>query len=259
MTDISIVTVTYNSITTIKDTIASINSQKYSNIKKIWIDGMSTDGTYEFLKQSKDENTVLISEKDEGLYDALNKGIQKSSTDLIFFLHSDDFFSDDNIISSVIDIFNNQKPNLVYGNIKMVDENLTEKTIRYWKSDKEKNYIRNNFYYKKKILNGWMPPHTSCFYRTDFLKKIGYFNLNYKISADYDHLLRLFMSDDLKAFYINKTIVNMRMGGNSNRSVTQILKKMKEDYEIINKNKLLNLYTLFMKSFSKLTQFFIKK
>lgn len=259
MTDISIVTVTYNSMKTIKDTIASINNQKYSNIKKIWIDGMSTDGTYEFLKQYKDNNTILISEKDNGLYDALNKGIQKSSTDLIFFLHSDDFFADDNIVSSVIEIFNNHKPNLVYGNIKMIDENLIEKTIRYWKADKEKNYIRKNFYYKKKILNGWMPPHTSCFYKTEFLKKIGYFNLNYKISSDYDHLLRLFRSDDLKAFYFNKTIVHMRTGGNSNRSAIQILKKMKEDYEIINKNKLLNLYTLFMKGFSKLSQFFIKK
>ena len=252
---VSIITLTYNSINTISHTIESIFNQNYQNIEKIWIDNCSNDGTLQYLKSKKDNQTILVSEKDKGIFDAFNKGVNLASGNIVGFLHSDDFFYKKNTISNIVKEFQNNDINLSYGDLDYIDKK--NKVRRRWIADYQEKKIKDYRYFKTKINLGWMPPHPTTYFSKKFIEKVGKFNEQYKISSDYDFLVRALSDKKISAIYIPETIVKMRLGGNSNKSIKNILIKMKEDYEIIKKNNLKGLFTLILKNLQKIGQFFI--
>ena len=244
---VSIITATLNSEKTIKDNLISVDNQNYNNIEHIIIDGNSNDKTLEIIVKSKASKKIIIhSSKDKGIYYALNKGIDLSTGEIICFLNSDDFYFDKNTISKVVNCFKISNADVVYGNLNYITKN-NSKVLRKWISNDF------NFFLLKK---GWMPPHPSTFVKKKIINKKKWFNTNYKISADYDFLIKLFRNDLLKKKYLNEIIVNMRIGGISNNSFSNIIRKTKEDYQIIKQNRLGGFFTLFLKNIKKIPQFF---
>tara|TARA_B110000240_G_C13483855_1_gene446501 strand:- start:44 stop:790 length:747 start_codon:yes stop_codon:yes gene_type:complete len=242
---ITIITCTYNSETTIADCISSVKNQTYSNIEHLIIDGLSNDSTLKIIK-SINPNCKIISEKDEGIYDAFNKGVLSASGDIIGFLHSDDLFHDSDCVKKIISHFNN-KYDGVYGNLNYISKLDQAKIIRKWRSRKYSHSL---------LSRGWMPAHPTLFLKNEVYKKHGGFNPEYKISADYDFMVRILNDRMLNFSFIPLVITKMRLGGNSNRSLLNLLRKMKEDYRIIKANKIGGFFTLLEKNFSKINQFF---
>lgn len=244
---VSIVTVSYNSSKTIKDTIFSVNSQTHPSIEHIFIDGASTDDTLEIIKTTSHRQNIIVSEKDSGIYNAMNKGISNSSGDIIGFLHSDDIFHSEEVISDLVNKIQDENLDGVYGDLQYVDKVNPNKIIRSWKSCQFKQNL---------LRKGWMPAHPTLFLKREIYLKHGVFNTSFKISADYDFILRIFKDQNLKSGYLPKIVTKMRVGGASNRSLKNIFKKTKEDYCVIRLNKIGNLMTLFLKNASKIKQFF---
>ncbi len=243
---ISIVTPTYNSINTIKDSIESVYSQSYSNYEHIIIDGASTDGTHEWLEVNSRLHSHLISEPDGGIYDALNKGFLLATGDVLGLMHSDDFYPSSNILEEVSSIFLNPSVGVVYGDLDYVSKVDIGKIIRRW---------RPGIFDKNKLRFGWMPPHPALFIRRSLFQKLGGFDLRYSISSDYDFLVRLFTSSGFSSIYLPQTLMKMRVGGVSNRSFPKMAQKSYEDYLIIKRNHIGGVFTLLSKNFSKIGQF----
>jgi glycosyltransferase len=242
----SIITICFNSETTIRDTLDSIKHQDYTNIEYIIIDGGSTDNTLKILEEYSGIINVLVSEKDKGLYDAINKGISNASGDIIGLLHSDDVFSSPEIVSDLVKKIQDENLDGVYGDLQYVVKNNTNKIIRYWKSCEFKPNL---------LSKGWMPAHPTLFLRKEVYLNHGVFNKSFKIAADYDFMLRIFKDSDLKFGYLPKTVTKMRVGGASNRSLINIIKKTKEDYRAIRSNNIGTFTTLILKNISKIKQF----
>lgn len=243
---VSIITATYNSEKTIKDTILSLESQSYDYIEHIIIDGGSRDKTLDIIKKYSTKVSLIVSEPDKGIYDALNKGILKSSGDVVGFLHSDDLLAYPEAISDLVETFNNNECDAVYADLEYVSQDDITKVIRKWKSGE---------YTIGKVKYGWMPPHPTYFMKRDRYRDWSVFNLDYKISADYDSLLRYLWCNKAKLAYLPKTITKMRVGGASNRSLKNIILKSREDVKIIKLNGLFWPVTLLFKNLSKLPQF----
>ena len=220
---VSIITVTLNSAAFVEDCIKSVISQTYPNIEHIIIDGNSSDGTKEYLESSNLPSHVRFkSEKDRGIYDALNKGLLMASGDVIGILHSDDFFSDENVLSDVQKLFE-EGADVVYGDLVYVDRETGQSIIRDWKAG---NYSELD------LLMGWMPPHPTFFFKGELLKTKGLYSTDFRIAGDYEYMLRFLTDSKLKIRYCNRVITNMRTGGVSNRSLKNILRKMKEDLKV---------------------------
>jgi len=245
---ISIITATYNSSKYIKDNLKSIASQTYRNIEHIIVDGLSIDGTIDILKNSNFNMNNVISEKDKGIYQALNKGIIASTGDIVGILHSDDIFEDNEVLKLVAGIFIDDSVQAIYGNLKYINLSNT-KIIRNWKS---------NEFLKSNLQNGWMPPHPTLFIRKNIIFPNYMYNEKLKISSDYEMILRLFSQESFCVAYIDKYLVRMRVGGASNKSLRNIILKMYEDFLAL---KILNLTAkqrakcLLMKNTSKIKQF----
>ena len=252
---VSIITLTYNSIKTISQTIDSILSQNYKNIEKIWIDNCSNDGTTEYLQKKKDKSTRLLIEKDKGICFAFNKGLSLATGNIIGFLHSDDTFNTSGDISLIVKTFKNNQINMTYSDLEYVNEK--NRLIRYWKADANDFNIKDKSYFEKKIRYGWMPPHPTTYFKKKFLYQISNYNTKYKVSFDYDFLMRALKHQEIRAFYIPKVIVKMKIGGNSNKSIKNILLKIFEDLKIIKKNNIGGSFTLLLKNIIKIKQFFI--
>jgi len=246
---ISIITVVWNNKETIKDAINSVLAQSYSNIEYIVVDGASTDGTVEIVKSYGDKISKFVSEKDRGIYDGLNRGIALASGDVIGFLHSDDVYASQNVIEEVARAFGeDERLEGVYGDLIYTPKNDTSKVIRYWKSrDFEAGLL----------AKGWMPPHPTLFLKKDVYEKFGVFDLNFKIAADYDFMLRI-LSNGIKVKYVPEVLYKMRVGGASNKNIKNIINKSREDLRALKKNEIGGFYTLFLKNFSKISQFFSK-
>ena len=228
----------------------SIENQSYKNIQLIWIDGESVDGTKEYLmdRAKKYPDSIFISEFDNGIYDALNKGLKHATGDIVGFLHADDLLENRQVLSDIANEFKNSNVDVVYGDLVYVDKNNINLFFRKWKSE---------VFQIKNLKYGWMPPHPTVYARQRIIKKIGFFNTKYQISSDYDYMLRLFTIDNIVAAYIPKVLVKMRVGGESNKSIKNIIKKILEDVEIVRKNKIGNILTIFFKNILKIKQLLI--
>ncbi len=218
---VSIITITYNSAQTVEDTIKTVVSQDYPNIEYLIIDGKSKDRTLEIVDKYKNKISKIVSEKDKGLYDALNKGIKQATGDIVGMLHSDDLYAHEKVISKVVQKFETD-PELegVYADLVFVNRKDVNKSMRVWESGE---YVEGAF------LKGWMPPHPTFFVKREVYEKFGGFNTNLKLSADYELMLRLIHKHGIKIGYLKDTIVKMRMGGVSNVSIFVKLKANIED------------------------------
>lgn len=247
---VSIITATFNSESSIGAALRSIAIQNYLNIELIIIDGASTDNTVSLVKEKYSRPVKIISENDQGIYDALNKGLNAATGDIIGFVHSDDFLASPQILYDVVNSLQGNEADGVYGDLQYVDKEDTSKVIRYWKS---KTFTPDL------INKGWMPAHPTLFLKKEVYQKHGDFNLEYNIAADYDLMLRIFGDRSLKFHYLPQVITKMRVGGASNRSLKNIKQKSMEDLRALRANGIKNpLKVLGYKNFSKLTQF-IKK
>lgn len=301
---ISIITVTLNNKAGLLRAIESVRSQTYKNVEHIIVDGGSTDGTIEILKQDLPDGSqvqndipdsklptnnyslISISEKDNGIYDAINKGIKLATGDVIGLLHSDDFYPNNNVLDKIAKTFNEKSkffyssfheknyfydyPDCVYSDLVYINKNGDSyngenifklkndiKIIRYWKTHKEK--FSNNLDLKKLIKLGWMPPHPTLFVRKELFEKYGFYRTDLKIASDYEMILRLFYNFNLKIKYIPEVLYYMSIGGSSNKSIKNMIKKSIEDYYSIKLYKIpFPIFVLLWKNFSKLKQFISK-
>lgn len=239
----------WNNAKTIKDAINSVLNQSYKDVEYIVIDGVSTDGTIEIV-QSYGDRIKFISEKDNGLYDAMNKGIGLATGDVVGILNSDDFYAGDKILQIVADEFIKGNADSVYANLEYVDANDPKRVIRYWKSKKYQNGL---------FRSGWHPAHPTFFVKREIYEKYGVFDLSFKIAADYELMLRFFEKYNITSSYVDEVFVKMRMGGESNRSIKNIIKANMESYRAWQTNGLyINPLIFLLKPFSKVVQF-IKK
>ena len=245
---VSVITAVFNGAKTIQDCIKSVSGQIYPNIEHIIIDGGSTDGTLEVIKRYTEKRVNIVSEPDNGIYDALNKGIRQASGEVIGLLYSDDFYAHDRVIEKVADIFMKYNIDSCYGDLQYVDKNNPDKVIRYWKSSQ---YRHGKFKY------GWMPPHSTFFVKKEIYNKYGYFNTNFKIAADYELMLRFLEKHKISTYYTPEVFIKMRIGGTSNRNIKNLIIKSNEDYRAWKVNNLNGgFYTILLKNLSKIPQFF---
>ncbi len=252
---VSLITCTNNSETTIKNCCNSISSQTYHEIEHIIIDKNSQDRTISIIKNFGIKNLEIYQQKGLGVYGALNEGMKLSNGEIIGILHADDEFIDKEVISTIVKKFLDGNLDVLFSNIYYTKKNNPNKIIRKWVSDLNEG-LQSNKNLNKKINNGWMPPHTSLFFKKNLLDRIGYYNENFKISSDYDFMIRLIRENDLKIFFLNKFMIKMRVGGMSNKSFKNISIKMMEDYTIMRKFKLNALKAILIKNLSKIKQFF---
>lgn len=188
-----------------------------------------------------------MSERDAGIYDALNKGIRMASGEVVGFLHCDDLFAGPGVIARIADEFSDRDVQAIYGDLVYVRKDDPQKVVRWWKSGR---------YERRKLGAGWMPPHPTFYVRKAVYEKLGAFDLNYRIAADYDCILRILARGGVQPRYIPEVLVRMRVGGVSNRSLRNILRKSAEDYRALRANGVGGVATLAMKNLSKIPQFF---
>ena len=246
---ISIITIAYNSENSISDAINSVLSQTYPDIEYIIVDGKSKDKTVEIVKSYGNKISKFVSEPDKGIYDALNKGIEMASGDVVGFMHSDDLFADEHVIEKVARLFKEKDVDSIYGDLNYVFKNDTNKILRYWKSDE---------FTLSRLKFGWMPPHPTFYVKRKIYEEYGGFDIDFKISSDYDSMLRFLGKYKISTAYLPEVMIKMRVGGASNRSLKNIIQKSTEDFRAIRKNKFGNIFTLIFKNLRKVKQFFEK-
>lgn len=243
----SIITVCFNSAETIEDTIKSALSQDYKDIEYILVDGGSTDGTLEILSKYQTQIFKYISEPDNGVYDAMNKGIRLSTGDIIATLNADDVYADETIVGQMIEFMQSNGLDAVYGDLAYIDPNNSNHVTRFWKAGE---YKRGAFYY------GWVIPHPTFFCRKQVFERHGYFNNDFRIAADFELMLRFIEKHRIKIGYLPKVIVKMRVGGKANllRGI------IRGNWEIIRSFRLNNLrlspWFFIVKPITKISQLF---
>ncbi len=245
---ISVITATFNSEKTVYSALQSVDNQKYIDVEHIIIDGKSSDKTLDIVAEFQ-RVSKIVSEKDSGIYYALNKGIALATGDIIGFLHADDFFADDEVLSKIAEKFDNEQLDVLYADLQYVSAEDPTKLIRHWQAGE---------FSRKKLANGWMPPHPTFYVKKSIYERFGFFDTQFRIAADYDLMLR-FLQKDIVIGYLPQITVKMRVGGISNRNLKTILQKSKEDLLAIRKNNIGNIFTLLKKNIRKLPQFFAKK
>lgn len=219
---LSIVTVTYNSGITLRDTIQSVLFQSYPDIEYLLVDGLSRDNTVEIIKEYEPQfssRIKWISEKDSGLYDAMNKGIRMATGDIVGIINSDDFYHRTDILAKVADAFQDKTVQAVYGDVRFVNPDNLDKTVRYYSS---KNFSPKLFRY------GFMPAHPTFFTYRKYFDEFGYYKTDYRIAADYELLIRFLYTHHLKAQYLPLDFMKMRTGGASTASFKSNLLLNKE-------------------------------
>jgi glycosyltransferase involved in cell wall biosynthesis len=246
---ISIITATFNSAATVAETMQSVEAQDYPHIEHIVVDGHSQDDTLEIIEQYP-HTATLISEKDEGIYDAMNKGIRAATGDIIGILNSDDIYAHEKVISKVARVFLDPGVQACYADIQYTDAQNTSRITRTWKAGA---YNEKSFYW------GWMPPHPGFFVRKAVYDQVGLFDTSLRSAADYEMMLRILVKRKMKAVYIPEVIVKMRTGGMSNASVKNRIRANREDRAAWRLNGLKPyFFTLYLKPLRKITQFLKK-
>ena len=202
---VSIITVCFNSEKTICETIDSISSQSYSDIEHVVVDGGSSDQTASLVKTKIRSGDIFISEPDDGLYDAMNKGIDLANGEIVGILNSDDFYESEDVISSVVEAFSeNPDVDILFGDVVFVSPEDLSRVIRYYGARHFRPW---------KLRFGWMPPHPATFVRRSAYERVGGYRLDMRIAADYDMFVRWLLIAHLKWKYLDKVLVRMRAGG----------------------------------------------
>jgi glycosyltransferase len=244
---ITIITVSFNAANTIQDALSSVAAQTYPQIEHIVVDGGSTDGTMQRVDQYP-HVARKISEMDDGIYHAMNKGLALATGEIIGILNADDQYADQHVIQKVMEVFENPDVEAVYGNLVFVDPVDTFRIVRRWHSSPHQP---QDFYY------GWMPPHPTFFVRKSIYEKYGHFDTRLKSAADYELMLRLLLKHRIRSQHIPHTLIHMRNGGKSTASLRNRLIANKEDREAWKMNELKpHFFTLILKPLRKLNQFF---
>lgn len=246
MLKITVITAVHNNRETISAALDSALGQSGVDIELVVIDGGSTDGTLEVLRSYADRLHVLVSEPDRGIYDALNKGIRCASGDVVGFLHSDDLFTDPGVLSRIAAAFADPGVGAVYGDLVYVGKDNPDQVVRYW---------RSGVFSRRRLGWGWMPPHPTLYMRRHVYEQLGLFDTSFRIAADYDFILRALGQDRVVVRYIPEVLVKMRVGGASNRSLSNIVRKSREDLRALKRNGMGGLGALLWKNLSKLPQF----
>lgn len=220
---VSIITVTYNSCQTLGDAIESVLRQTYRDIEYIIVDGASTDDTLNVIRRYEDAfegRMKWVSEKDRGIYDAMNKGIKMATGDVVGILNSDDYFTSDDVIERMVPAFDDSSIDAAYGDIHFIRDGNPEKCIRYYSSKR----FRPSW-----LRFGFMPAHPSFYCRRGIFDKAGFYKTDYAIGSDYEMMVRLFLVHHIKAKYLPMDFVTMRTGGASTRNVRSRLQLIKDD------------------------------
>lgn len=244
---ISVITAVYNNRTTLADALDSALAQDHPDTELIIVDGASTDGTLEVIRGYAGRLARVVSEPDHGIYDALNKGLRLATGDAVGFLHSDDAFADDRVLSRIAAALADPGVDACYGDLRYVRQDDPGRVVRHW---------RAGSYHPRLLARGWMPPHPTFYARRTVYQRLGGFDTRYRIAADYDCLLRFLGAGQVACAYIPHVLVQMRLGGASNRSLHNLLQKSREDYRALRHNQIGGIGTLLLKNLQKLPQFF---
>lgn len=246
---VSIITACYNSADTIQDCVRSVMAQDYPNLEYLVIDGHSRDQTLNLVEDAIQgaAHVKVLSEPDRGIYDALNKGLVRATGDLVGFVHSDDLLAHAGVVSRMASLLNENECDGVYSDLVYVRPENTENVVRYWKSRP---------FAPSLVHQGWMPAHPTFYLKREVYEKHGYFDLSFRIAADYDFMLRVLRDTDLRFGYLPEVTVKMRTGGASNKSLKNLLRKSQEDLRAMRRNGIPRPgLALLAKNFSKLPQF----
>ena len=245
---VSIITTAFNSAATIRGTLESVSKQDYPDIEHIVVDASSTDETVKIVSEFP-HVSVIVSEKDKGIYFGMNKGLRLCTGDIICFLNSDDWYPQDDVISQVVNILSKNKVQVVYGDLQYVDRKNIEKIARTWRSG---HFRRNSLFY------GWMPPHPTFFARKEVYEEVGLFNTSLRNAADYELMLRVLLNPEVHASYLPQVLVKMRRGGYSAKLIHR-LRANREDFKAWQINGLKpRLFTRYLKPLRKIPQFFLR-
>ena len=244
---ISVITAVLNGRATIADALASVLAQDHPDIELIVIDGASTDGTLDIIQRYAGRVAHLVSEPDRGIYDALNKGIRLATGEVVGFLHADDRYADNRVLSRIAAALSDPGVDACYGDLLYVGKDEPNHVIRHWQAGP---------YHPRLLARGWMPPHPTFYARRSVYQRLGGFDLDYRIAADYDCMLRFLGAGRVACAYIPEVLVQMRLGGASNRSLRNLLQKSREDYLALRRNQVGGMGTLLLKNLQKLPQFF---
>jgi glycosyltransferase len=244
---ISIITVCFNSAKTIACTLKSVTNQTHSNVEHILIDGASRDNTLAIVHGSPSRPSRIVSERDAGIYDAMNKGLGLATGDFVGFLNADDMLAGPNAIASIAAAASRSEVDAIYGDLSYVHKDRPTEILRYWRSGE---FTTNRLRY------GWMPPHPTFYVRRSAIHGLGQFDLRFRIAADYDFMLRYLSRPGIRVAYVPEVLVHMRAGGASNRTLGAMMLKSREDLAALKKNQIGGIATLMCKNARKLPQFF---
>jgi glycosyltransferase len=243
---VSIITVVYNGAENIEDSIRSVVGQTHDDIEHVIIDGGSTDGTLDIIKRYEQNIAKFISEPDNGIYDAMNKGLEVASGDVVGILNSDDLYADRTVIENIVEHFSERNVDSCYGDLIYVDRHNTNVPVRHWKSGE---------FLKQRFRSGWMPPHPTFFVKRDVYRKYGFLNIGFPLAADYELMLRFLYKHEVSTTYIPRVLVKMRTGGTSTPGLYTV-RAVAENYKAWKVNDLNpNPITFVLKPLSKLLQY----
>lgn len=243
--EISVITAVHNRAGTVAEALRSVAAQSHPFVHHVVQDGQSTDGSLKIIQHFSGEGQDVVSEPDQGLYDALNRGLRRARGEVVGFLHSDDFLADADVLRDVARVLADPEIDGVYGDLDYVAQNDPTRVVRHWVAGP---------YHQDSLPWGWMPPHPTLFLKRTVYDRFGLFDPEMSISADYDAMLR-FMKGGVRLAYIDRVLVKMRTGGASNKSVQHLLRKMIEDHRAIRRHGLPGMATLLSKNLRKIGQF----
>ena len=249
---ISIITVTYQCVATVGECLDAVASQTYADREHLVIDGASDDGTLAVLEARRGQLAALVSERDQGRYFAMNKGLARARGEVVGFLHGDDVLADPGVLGWVAAAFADPAVMAVYGDLEYVSRTDPSRVVRHW---------RSRAFAPGLLRRGWMPPHPTLYLRRSVYERLGGFDTRYRIAADYDLILRVLRQLPGRAVYLPRVLVRMRLGGESNRNLGSIARKSWEDFLALRRNGLggpAGLGAVAWKNLSKVPQFLVR-